>query len=183
MTHLFAISLLLFSWSAQATAPRVAPKLFGDVRQVDVIGYYSSQQSSEAEGKLTADLLEAAFQAGGVQPNIDVLPSKQLAKYEFVVNRVPAMIVATDDLTAKEKKRYRTVAYFLSDIAAAKVPVLLAFDLKNPRGAKLHKAFDKGLQAIIKNGKYLELMRRHLGKDAIPADYLGQLKRQNPDWK
>ncbi|MBK9160087.1 MAG: hypothetical protein IPM27_00705 [Nitrosomonadales bacterium] len=185
IAHLLAIGLMLNSWSAQATAPRVAPKMFGEAQQIDIVGYSSNQISaaSEIEGKLTGDLLEAAFKAGGMQPNIDVLPSKQLAKYEFVVNQVPALIVAADGLSAKEKKRYRTVTYFLSDVVHAKSPVLLAFDLNNPRGAKLYKAFDQGLQKIVGSGQYLELMHKHLGQKALHADYLNQLKSLNPGWK
>jgi hypothetical protein len=185
LASLLALCLLLFAWGAEATAPRVAPKMFGEERQVDVVGYYSDQNSppAETEGKLTADLLGAAFQAGGMQPYIDVLPSKQLAKYEFVVNQVPVLICAEGDLTAKEMRRYRTVTYFLRDVAHGKNPVSLVFDLKNPRGDKLYKAFDNGLQKIIKNGSYLEVMQKHLGKEAVPSGYLDHLKRQNPGWK
>ncbi|MDD2777046.1 MAG: hypothetical protein PHU06_13925 [Gallionella sp.] len=183
LAHLLAFSLMLFTWSAEATAPRIAAKMLGEERHVDVVGYYSSSQNTpaaEIEGKLTADLLSAAFQAGGMQPEIDVLPSKQLAKYEFVVNQVPVLICAEGDLTAKEMKRYRLVTYFLSDVANGNNPISLAFDLKNPRGDKLYKAFDKGLQKIISNGKYRELMQKHLGKDAVSANYFSRLQRQNP---
>lgn len=185
LMRLLAISLLLCSWNAEATAPRISAKMFGEELQVDVVGYDSGQRSSaaEIEGKLTADLLQAAFQAGGAQPNVDVLPSKQLAKYEFIVNQVPVLIVSADDLNAKERARYRLVTYFLSDVAQAKSPVLLAFDLKRPRSDQLFKAFDKGMQAIIKSGKYRDILQQHLGKEAVSADYFNNLKRLNPSWK
>ncbi|MDD4963071.1 MAG: hypothetical protein PHI11_04025 [Gallionella sp.] len=186
VAHLLAIGWLLFACTAQATAPRIAAKMLGEERHVDVVGYYSSSQntpSAEIEGKLTADLLGAAFQAGDMQPEIDVLPSKQLAKYEFFVNQVPVMICAEGDLTAKEMKRYRLVTYYLSDVANGKHPISLVFDLKHPRGNKLYKAFDKGLQKIVSNGKYRELMQKHLGKNAVSVDYFSRLQRQNPSWK
>lgn len=185
LTSLLLLAGLLFAWSAEATAPRIAPKMLGETRQVDIVGYYSVQdaQTVAEEGKLTGDLLDAAFEAGGMQPYIDVLPSKQIAKYEFVVNQVPALIAAAADLSAKEKKRYRTITYYLRDIAQGQDPVLLAFDLKNPRGNKLYKAFRLGLQRIIANGRYLELMEKHLGKDRVPSVYLDQLKRHNKGWK
>ncbi len=184
-TRLTAAFLLMFSLSAHATAPRIAPKMFGEEQQVDVVGYQPEKSDNTAvtESKLVIDLLSEGFQAGGIKPVFDLLPSKQLAKYEFVINNAPALISSANDLTAKELKHYRKVTFFLADVTNGSEPVSLVFNQKNPRGDQLFRAFNQGMQQIIKDGSYLELLNKHLGKKKISHNFINLLKRHNANWK
>lgn len=47
------------------------------------------------------------------------------------------------------------------------VDVSLYFNLNNPRGKKMEKAFKKGLQAIIENGEYARILKKRLTKDEV----------------
>ena len=185
MARLLAISCLVCSWSAQATAPRIAPQLFGEEKKADIVGYpFAPLEASKSDGELPVgtlaeEIVTEAFKAAGKAPVVDVLPSKQLAKYALFNNDAVALIGSLQDLAAKEKNQYRVVTFYLR--APADEPISLIFS--NVRGRDLHKAFNEGLQKIIKSGKYLEILEKYQGKGHVPADYVSRLKRHNPSWK
>jgi len=180
---------LVCSWSAQATAPRVAPQLFGEEKKADIVGYQfaplkaAKSDGELAVGKLAVEIVMEAFKAAGKTPTVDVLPSKQLAKYALLNNDALALMGRSLDLTAKEKNQYRVVTFYLRGVAPNEEPVSLIFSKKNIRGNELQLAFNAGLQNIIKSGKYLEIMEKYHGKGLVPADYVSRLKRHNPGWK
>ncbi|MFA6971743.1 MAG: hypothetical protein WC208_10125 [Gallionella sp.] len=177
MTRLVAIVLLVFSSSAYATAPRITAQLFGEERKTDIVAYQSapSEAAAKSDSALTVEIVTAAFKAAGKAPTVDVLPSKQLATYALFNNEAVALMGSPQDLAEKDKNQYRVVTFYLR----ADEPVELIFS--NARGKELHKAFVDGLQKILKNGKYLEILEKYHVK--VPADYVGRLKRQNPGWK
>ena len=183
MARLLAMSCLVFSWNAQATAPRIAPQLFGEEKKADIVGYQftpleASRSNGElAVGKLAEEIVTEAFKAAGKAPVVDVLPSKQLAKYALFNNDAVALMGSPQDLAAKERNQYRVVTFYLR----AGEPISLIFS--DVRGRELHKAFNQGLQEIIKSGKYLEILEKYQGKGHVPADYASRLKRHNPSWK
>ena len=183
MARLLAMSCLVCSWNAQATAPRIAPQLFGEEKKADIVGYqFTPLEASRSNGelpvgKLAEEIVTEAFKAAGKAPVVDVLPSKQLAKYALFNNDAVALMGSPRDLAAKEKKRYHVVTFYLR----AGEPISLIFS--DARGRELHKAFNQGLQEIIKSGKYLEILEKYQGKGHVPADYASRLKRHNPSWK
>lgn len=183
VARLLALFCLICSWGAEATAPRIAPGLFGEERKADIVGYRFEPQASavQSEGELAVEIVKEAFNAAGKAPVLDVLPSKQLAKYALLNNDAVGLMASRGDLTAKERKRYSVVTFYLR--GAEETPVSLFFNKKNARGNELYKAFNEGLQKIVKNGKYLEILERHYGKGRAPADYASGLKRHNAGWK
>ncbi|MDH2917036.1 MAG: hypothetical protein PXX77_09195 [Gallionella sp.] len=185
MAHLLAMSFLICSWSAEATAPRIAPKMFGEEKKIDIVGYQFAplETTAKADNKLVLEIVTEAFKAAGKKPAVDVLPSKQLAKYALSNNDAMALMGNSEELTAKEKKQYRAVAFYLREISRGKEPVSLIFNKKDAHGNELYQAFNTGLRKIIKSGKYLEIIEGFHGKDQIPADYVDRLKRLNPGWK
>ena len=50
---------------------------------------------------------------------------------------------------------------------SGKVDISLYFNMNNPRGKKMEKAFKKGLQAIIENGEYARILKKRLTKDEV----------------
>lgn len=185
MVRLLAVFCLFCSWSAEATAPRIAPGLFGEERKADIVGYRLAPLASAvpSDGELAVEIVKEAFNAAGKAPVVDVLPSKQLAKYALLNNDAVALMGSQRDLLAKEKNQYRVTTFYLRGIASGEEPVSLIFGKKNVRGNELHKAFNEGLQQILKNGKYLEILEKYHGKGRVPADYASRLKRHNPGWK
>ncbi|MDO8207092.1 MAG: hypothetical protein Q7T38_04625 [Gallionella sp.] len=179
MTRLLAIMLLVCSSSANATAPRITAELFGEEKKVDIVAYQSasSDAAANSENALTVEIATAAFKAAGKTPTVDVLPSKQLATYALFNNDAAGLIGSHQDLAAKDKNQYRVVTFYMK--LAGDEPVALIFS--NVRGKELHKAFVEGMQKILKNGKYLQIVEKHRGK--LPADYVSRLKRLNPGWK
>lgn len=179
MTRLLAIMLLVCSSSANATAPRITAELFGEEKKVDIVAYQSasSDAAANSEKALTVEIVTQAFKAAGKTPTVDVLPSKQLATYALFNNDAAGLIGSHQDLAAKDKNQYRVVTFYMK--LAGDEPVALIFS--NVRGRELHKAFVEGMQKILKNGKYLQIVEKHRGK--LPADYVSRLKRQNPGWK
>lgn len=179
MTRLVAIVLLVCSFSANATAPRITAQLFGEERKTEIVAYQSapSEAAPKSDSGLTVEIVTAAFKAAGKTPAVDVLPSKQLATYALFNNEAVALIGSPQDLAGKDKKQYRVVTFYLR--GAGDEPVVLIFS--NLRGKELHKAFVDGLQKIFKSGKYVEIVEKSRGK--LPADYVIRLKRQNPGWK
>lgn len=184
MMRLLAVLCLFCSWSAEATAPRIAPGLFGEERKADIVGYRLAPLASavQSDGELAVEIVKEAFNAAGKAPVVDVLPSKQLAKYALLNNDAVALMGSQRDLLAKEKNQYRVTTFYLRGIAFGEEPVALIFN-KKKLGNELHQAFNEGLQKIIKSGKYLEILEKYYGKGRAPADYASRLKRHNPGWK
>lgn len=179
MTRLLAIALLVCSFSANATAPRITAELFGEERKSDIVAYESapSEAAHKSESALTVEIATAAFKAAGKTPTLDVLPSKQLATYALFNNDAAGLIGSPQDLAARDRSQYRVVTFYLT--GAGDEPVALIFS--NAQGKGWHKAFVDGMQKILKNGKYLQIVEKHRGK--LPTDYVSRLKRQNPGWK
>jgi len=182
---LLILCCLIVPCDAVATAPRIAPPLFGDDSQADVVGYQSAPIGSraKAEEQLILALLRAAFEVSGIQPIIDILPSKQLAHYEFVVNEVPGLIVNQHDIKTHRLAHAQQVVFYLKGTTDEAEAIVLLFSDKNPRARELHRVFDKGLQAIVANGRYLDVMQQYLGAGELPSGMIGRLKRLNPGWK
>ena len=183
VTPLFFVFCLFLSWSAAATAPRVAPQLFGEERKADVVGYQAGPVDAKSESALAVELVSEAFAAASKTPVVDVLPSRQLAKYALTTHDAVALIGGQQDLTAKEKSQYRVVTFYLRGSGASEEPVLLIFSKKHVRGNELYKAFNEGMQKIVKNGKYMEILEKYHGKEPVPAGYFSRLKRYNPNIK
>lgn len=181
--RLLAMFCLVCSWSAEATAPRIAPQLFGEEKKADIVGYpfAPAEAAAKSDGELAVEIVTEAFKAVGKTPAVDVLPSKQLAKYALFNSDAVALMGSPQDLTAKEKNQYRVVTFYLR--AQGDEPVSLIFSKKHARGNELQLAFSSGLQKIINSGKYLEILEKHYGKGQVPSDYASRLKRHNPGWK
>lgn len=179
IARLITASLLLCSWNAQATAPRVAPQMFGEEQKADVVGYQTAQPGvAGSDGKLLMHIVVEAFKAAGSKPVVDMLPSRQLAKYALQSNDAAALIGSAEDLTDSERGQYRVVTFYLRETGK---PVLLIFSKE--RGIELHLAFNKGLRKILQSGRYLEILEQHHGKGQAPADYATRIQRLNPGWK
>lgn len=174
---LLAIFLLVCSCSAQATAPRITPQLFGEELKADIVGYQSEpfDAAAKSDSALQVDIVKEAFKAAGKTPTVDVLPSKQLAVYALSNNDAVALMGVAQDIAAK--KQYRMVTFYLR----ADEPVSLMFSKKNVNGNELYQAFNEGLQKIVKNGKYLEILAKYHVK--VSADYVTRLQRHNSSWK
>lgn len=182
MMRLLATLCLFCSWSAEATAPRIAPGLFGEERKADIVGYRFAPLASavQSDGELAVEIVKEAFNEAGKAPVVDVLPSKQLAKYALLNNDAAGLMGSERDLTPKEKGQYRVVTFYLR--GASGEPVALIFS-KKKLGNELHQAFNEGLQKIIKSGKYLEILEKYYGEGRVPAGHVSRLKRHNPGWK
>lgn len=181
VTRCLAIFLLLCSFGAQATAPRITPKLFGEEKKSDIAGYQTTPFDAqvEAENAMIVELVAAAYKATGKAPVIDVLPSKQLASYALFNGDVAAMIGSAGDLAEMEKSKYRQITFYLRP--AGDEPVMLIFS--KSRGDELYQSFNGGLQKILKNGKYSETVEKYHGKGFVSVGYFSRLKRHNPGWK
>jgi ABC-type amino acid transport substrate-binding protein len=178
--------VLLCSCGAQAaTAPRITGQMFGEEKKADIVGYQAlpMDASAKSESALAMEIVTEAFKAAGKTPTVDLLPSKQLAKYALLNNNVVALLGSPQDLTEQEKNQYRVVTFFLKGSAPGEESVSLIFSKKNARGDEWHQAFNEGLQKILKNGKYLEILEKDRGKGQVPSDYVNRLKRHNPGWK
>lgn len=173
---LLLIFCLLGSWSAKATAPRITPQLFGEEKKADIVGYQLS--ASRTDNDLALEIVQEAFREAGRTPTMDVLPSKQVAKYALFNNDAAALIGNQQDLTAEERSQYRAVTFYLRGAQGGEEPVCLFFGKRN--GGQWQRAFDEGLQKMVKSGKYLEILGKH---QKVPADYLKRLKQHNPHWK
>jgi hypothetical protein len=185
MTGVLAMFLLFCSCTEQATAPRISAQLFGEETKADIVGYQSSPMdaNARAENALAVEIVTEAFNAAGKTPVVNVLPSRQLAKYALTNNDAAALIGGQRDLTAQEASQYRVVTFYLQGRGAAEEPVSLIFSNKHARANELHQAFSEGLQKIVNSGKYLEMLEKHHGKEHVPAGYFSRLKRHNPNLK
>lgn len=175
---------LIGPWPAEATAPRVTAQLFGEAKPVaEIVSYQGSplNPTSKQDEQLTMELITEAFKTVGKTPTVDILPSKQLATYALFNNEVLGLVGSPRDLTEKQTKQYRLTAFLLVGTGADEEVVALIVGI--PRGAELSQAFNTGLQAIIKNGKYLEILEKYRGKGQVSADYFSRLKSHNPNWK
>lgn len=179
MAHLAALLLLVCTFNAQATAPRITAQLFGEESRADIVAYQvaPSDAAAQSENALTFQIVTEAFKVAGKSPIVDVLPSKQLASYALFNNDAVGLIGTPHDLAEKDKKQYSMVAFYLRE--SGDQPVVLIFS--RAHGAVLHKAFVDGLKSILKSGKYQELIEKQRGK--LPADYVSRMKRLNPGWK
>lgn len=177
VARLAAGLILVWSISAQATAPRITAELFGDVKKADIVAYQGASADAKSETELVLLIVTEAFKASGKTPTIDVLPSKQLAAYALLNNEALALIGTAHDLTDQDIKKYSVVAFYLK--GAEHAPVALIFS--NAGAKELHAAFVSGMQKILDNGKYLQRVEASRGK--LPADYLDRLKRLNSSWK
>lgn len=182
---LAAALMLAFSSGALATAPRIAPQMFGEEKKADILQYRldSSDAAVATEEKLLAEIVTEAYKAAGMSPRLDMQPSKQLAKYALFNGEVAALVGAPRDFNAKEKKRYRVVVFYLRGGSSAGAEVAMVFSKTHAKGSELYKAFDSGLRKLVASGRYREILAAHHGKDAIAADYFDSLKRLNPGWK
>lgn len=185
ITGFLSMFLAFYSGNAQATAPRISAQMFGEETKADIVGYQSAstEASAKAEGALTVEIVTEAFNAAGKSLVVDMLPSNQLAKYALVNNDAVALIGGLGDLSDLDAKQYRLVPFYLRLTTSGEEAVSLIFGKKNSRGDELHRAFGEGLQKIIKSGKYREILEKHLGKNQVPADYEGRLKRYNQNLK
>lgn len=185
IARLLAIFCLICSWNAQATAPRITGQMFGEEKKADIVGYQLAplDAAAKSDGELAVEIVNEAFKAESKTPVVDVLPSKELAKYALLNNDAVALIGSPEDLTAKEKNQYHVITFYLRGIAPGEEPVSLIVSKKNTRGKELQLAFNEGLKKIIKSGKYLELLEKYHGKGKILGDYASRLKRHNPGWK
>lgn len=180
IANLLACLLFLFSMAAQATAPRINAEMFGDENKAEIVGYQFTPQDNKAkrDGELLAEIISTAFKAVGATPTFDMLPSKQLATYALTSNDAVGYVGTPQDLATNPKNKYRSIP--LAFIGSEAFSLILS---GSSRGDELFKAFNQGLQQIIKNGKYLELLEKYIGKDQIPTDYIARLKKLNPNWK
>lgn len=178
-----AVLCLLAAGAAEATAPRITPQLFAD-RPADIVAYQLApiDAAARADGELAEKLVIAAFKAAELTPTLDTLPARQLAKYALLNNEAVALIGSPQDLSEPERKQYRMVTFLLRDTTPGEPAVALIFS-KDKREAKWYRAFNEGLQKIIGNGTYLDIIKPYRAKDGLPADYFKRLKRHNPDWK
>ncbi len=110
------VALCLF-WSdgSYATAPRIAPQMFGEERKADIIAYEIAPlvTTNQTDGGLAIAILSAAFNASGQKLIIDIVPAKPLAKYALLNNDVVAMIGESQDISAKEKNQFLAEAFYL----------------------------------------------------------------------
>lgn len=180
---LLALCWLMAAGHAHATAPRVTPKLFGEERRTDIVGYQLGPQQAADERVLAANIVTQAFEAAGMTLTVDVLPSRQLARYALLSGDALALIGNRRDVAGDEQEAYRQVPFFVSPVAVAAEPQLLILDARSERTPELILAFNEGLQRLINSGKYLLLLERHYGKGRVPSDYFTRLKRLNPALK
>lgn len=184
LTALLSALMLFCSAGAHATAPRIAPQLFGEEKKAEVVGYqFFGRGTADAGNAMIAELVRAAFEAGGQKPSVDMLPSRQLARYALLSGDAVALVCSLSDLHEKERKQHWIATFYFNGGSTEAEQVVLACNRQNPRGTALCKAFSRGLQVIVKNGKYREIIEKHMGAGAVPADIQQLLRQHNPDWK
>ncbi|MDD2721509.1 MAG: hypothetical protein PHH47_09415 [Gallionella sp.] len=184
LAGLLAGVLLCCATGAHATAPRIAPQLFGEERKSDVVAYQLfSMASAKAGDEMIAELVRSAFSAGGENPVVDMLPSRQLARYALFNGDAAALVGLLSDVHEKERKQYRVVTFYLVGSDDRQEPVVLACRKQNSRADNLCKAFEQGLRQLIKKGQYRQIVDKQMGTGKVPADILEWLKPHNPGWK
>ena len=167
MRLLAMLSLIMCSWSTEATAPRVTAQMLGEEKKADIVGYQSiplNATATDLDGKLSLEIVTEAFKASGKTPIVDILPSKELAKYALLNSDAAALIGSQGDLTAKEKNQYDIITFYLIPIGSGEQQFSMIFRKMDVHVKELQKAFSDGLKKIIKNGKYLELFEKYHGK-------------------
>ena len=172
---------LLWPAPALATAPRIAPQLFGEERVTDIVAYRLAPDSAaeSAESALAVALVAAAFAAAGQTPVIDVLPSRQLARYVLDQNEAAALIGGPGDPGVAETAADRRVVFYLRETGE---PLSLIFSKTHPRAGKLFDAFRDGLRRIVASGRYRELLEQHGRAPGAAADAVVRLQRLDPGW-
>jgi polar amino acid transport system substrate-binding protein len=78
----------------------------------------------------------------------------------------------------KEQQNFASV-----NAIAWEQPLYIMFAKNNPRTQELHKAFLLGLDKIINNGQYQQILEKVYGKERIPADFLHRLQRYHSNIK
>lgn len=160
------LALLLFSLSAEATAPRIAAQMFGEERKADIVAYQLVQgTTAESTSGAMLVIVKDACKAGGKQVSVDVVPSRQLAQYAVSNGEVAALIGVDADLAAKDKAQYRSVVFFISGNTTA----ALHINKKHAAGNELYQACSNGLQKIIGSGRYEEILNAHLNAEEVPS--------------
>lgn len=172
---------LVWPATALATAPRIAPQLFGEERITDIVGYRLAPDSEaeSAESGLAVALVTAAFAAAGQAPVIDVLPSRQLARYVLEQNEAAALIGGPGDPGVAETAADRRVVFYLRETGE---PLSLIFSRTHPCAGKLFDAFRDGLRRIVASGRYRELLEQHGRAPGAAADAVVRLQRLDPGW-
>lgn len=172
---------LVWPATALATAPRIAPQLFGEERITDIVGYRLAPDSEaeSAESGLAVALVTAAFAAAGQAPVIDMLPSRQLARYVLEQNEAAALIGGPGDPGVAETAADRRVVFYLRETGE---PLSLIFSKTHPRAGKLFDAFRDGLRRIVASGRYRELLEQHGRAPGAAADAVVRLQRLDPGW-
>lgn len=177
--------MLAIAGDAWATAPRISAQMFGEETHADIVAYQSAGGEAKTKGDevVALELVKEAFAAVGKSPVVDVLPSAQLARYAMTNHDAAAMIGGEGDIPAKESSQNpaqnAAVVFYLKGDA----PIALIFARDDARAEPLRNAFNQGLQKIFKNGKYLDILEKHLGKGHVPMDFEKRLKRFNPNLK
>ena len=166
---------LLLSFAAGATAPRISAQMFGVEKKDDIAAYSSSGSGRDVE--MLTELVMAAFAEKGLTPVLDVMPSRQLARYALSSGDSPSLVGLQDDIPVKGN--YRTVVFYLRGKEGE--AELLIFSREGRRADELYRAFNSGLQAILKNGKYRKIVEKHHGR--LPENFELKLKGLNPGWK
>lgn len=172
---------LVWPATALATAPRIAPQLFGEERITDIVGYRLAPDSEaeSAESGLAVALVTAAFAAAGQAPVIDMLPSRQLARYVLEQNEAAALIGGPGDPGVAETAADRRVVFYLRETGE---PLSLIFSRTHPCAGKLFDAFRDGLRRIVASGRYRELLEQHGRAPGAAADAVVRLQRLDPGW-
>lgn len=176
--NLLALFFLVFSLNAQATAPRIAAQLFGEETRADIVGYQAYEPVEKADAQLAVQIVNAAFAAVGKTQSVDLLPSRQLAKYALTNGDALALMVRGGDMRPAELASYHVVTFYLTGVAGKEDVISLIIN-KNKLGGELRRAFDQGLGKLIRSGKYQELLEVQYGKGQVPAGYFIRLKQHN----
>ena len=185
ITGLLATLLLVCAATAQATAPRIAPKLFGEDKPADIVGYQIAAADAQARplSELALAIVSEAFKAVGKTPVIDVLPSKQLATYALSNNDAVALMGSPQDVTAPEQKKTRSVVFYVQGAEPNETVLALIFGSKKAESKMFYASFNEGMQKLLKSGKYLNILNSFGLKDAELAAIVKRLKFHNPSWK
>ncbi len=166
---------LLLSFAAGATAPRISAQMFGVEKKDDIAAYSSAGSGRDID--MLSELVMAAFAEKGLVPILDVMPSRQLARYALSSGDAPSLVGLQEDIPARGN--YRAVAFYPGD-QEGKAEFLI-FSREGKRAEELYRAFNAGLQEILKNGKYRKIVEKHHGR--LPQDIALKLKGLNPGWK
>lgn len=77
-----------------------------------------------------------------------------------------------NELFPNEASQFESVA-----IPGTAAPIAILMAEEYPDGNQIGEKYREGLEAIIKNGKYHEILEKYYGKDGVPLDWLDKLRR------